>query len=580
MLGPFRMVGETGLSMNYLQSMTWDHNTETLYWAQFYPMGMSNLQTTLQKVDPATGACTQVGTLSAETCAMFAPLSEEAAAKEAHANVPVIDRDEVGAPVLRNDTVVMSVGSAQTLLYDLDPWYTTHKDVVWSSDNEEVATVDQNGTVTAVGEGSCTITAAAKDDLTKVDTCAVHVSALDLSLEGIISAQSAGIGSVTGAATYKYDMVKSEPTFGTEKKITWPEEFQGFGQSLASSTMGRGSMWACEYGNTGMIYEIDPETGVVKDMLEPIDGDMMFGMTYSETTDLFTGIMNFYLYVDQPFTHEAEEEIIGSYNEEEHMYMWHRFDMSSYLAASDQNFQTGETGDGSIVDVVFCGITTLEGEGEQYLSQDYLGNYTSEISYRPTTTLVLLDNVGRLWYIDEMTDMKKATSETGSTYFTDATGAMMIPESFNGVFSQGYDTDGDGTDDSYSVFVIRQIQETPLLDMYLDGTMPRITYHFSDVAFAGRLEDGTPMFVMSLYDYWNNGITNELYLYVPGHETDELDHETWQPIRTPDRLFDLGDTGEHNIIATIHKATVTGGVSVQTEADAEAVNTFCGFYQG
>lgn len=110
--------------------------------------------------------------------------------------------------------------------------------------------------------------------------------------------------------------------------------------------------------------------------------------------------------------------------------------------------------------------------------------------------------------------------------------------------------------------------------------MPRITYHFSDVAFAGRLEDGTPMFVMSLYDYWNNGITNELYLYVPGHETDELDHETWQPIRTPDRLFDLGDTGEHNIIATIHKATVTGGVSVQTEADAEVVNTFCGFYQG
>lgn len=141
-------------------------------------------------------------------------------------------------------------------------------------------------------------------------------------------------------------------------------------------------MWACEYDNTGMIYEIDPETGVVKDMLEPIDGDMMFGMTYSETTDLFTGIMNFYLYVDQPFTHEAEEEIIGSYNEEEHMFMWHRFDMSSYLAASDQNFQTGETGDGSIVDVVFCGITTLEGEGEQYLSQGlpgqlHLGNQLS-----------------------------------------------------------------------------------------------------------------------------------------------------------------------------------------------------------
>ncbi len=73
--------------------------------------------------------------------------------------------------------------------------------------------------------------------------------------------------------------------------------------------------------------------------------------------------MNFYLYVDQPFTHEAEQEIIDSYDQEEHMFMWHRLDMFSYLKASDQNFQTGETGNGSIVDVVFCGITTLEGRG-------------------------------------------------------------------------------------------------------------------------------------------------------------------------------------------------------------------------
>ncbi|MFR0733272.1 MAG: hypothetical protein ACLSHU_02800 [Oscillospiraceae bacterium] len=66
----------------------------------------------------------------------------------------------------------------------------------------------------------------------------------------------------------------------------------------------------------------------------------------------------------------------------------------SYLKASDQNFQTGETGNGSIVDVVFCGITTLEGEGEQYLSQDYLGKYAPEISYKPTTTLVLPGQCG------------------------------------------------------------------------------------------------------------------------------------------------------------------------------------------
>ncbi|MFR8332222.1 MAG: Ig domain-containing protein [Oscillospiraceae bacterium] len=205
------------------------------------------------------------------------------------------NRPECGRhPLLRDETVVMSVGATRKLLYDLDPWFTTHKDVVWSSDHEEIATVDPSGTVTAVREGSCTITVAAKDDPTKLDTCEIHVSALDLTLKGIVSAQSAGIGNVTGGATYQYDMVKSVATFGTEKRITWPEEFQGYGTSLSCSTLGRGSLWVNEYGNAGMLYEVDPETGVVKDMLEPIDGDMLFGMTYSETTDLFTGIMNFY----------------------------------------------------------------------------------------------------------------------------------------------------------------------------------------------------------------------------------------------------------------------------------------------
>lgn len=91
--------------------------------------------------------------------------------------------------------------------------------------------------------------------------------------------------------------------------------------------------------------------------------------------------------------------------------------------------------------------------------------------------------------------------------------------------------------------------------------MPRITYHFSDIQYAGRTEEGDPIFFMSLYDYWNNGITNELYMYIPGHDTDELDLDTWEPIRTPDLLIDLGTTGDYNIIATIHSAKFIGGLA-------------------
>ena len=75
---------------------------------------------------------------------------------------------------------------------------------------------------------------------------------------------------------------------------------------------------------------------------------------------------------------------------------------------------------------------------------------------------------------------------------------MMIPSDFYGAFVQDYE---DGTS---NVFVIRELAETPMHDMYLAGTMPRITYHFSDLHYS-ESEDGRDMFFVSMYDYWNNG---------------------------------------------------------------------------
>lgn len=569
----FVEIGDTGLSMDYLQSMTWDHNTETLYWARFAPAGW-NLECQLLTVDPASAQCTQVGTLSGETCALFAPLRDEAAALEAHANVPEMDSSVIGTPVLRDEALTMNVGGTRTLTCDFDPWYTDHKDVVWTSSNTEIATVDENGTVTAVGTGSAVITVANREDETKADTCSVEVTALDLKLEGIITAQTAGVGATAGVGTYEFTMTDGIPSFTAGKPITAPAELN-YGLSLASSVYGRDSIWACEYGNTGMIYEIDPATGVVKDVLQPIDGDMLFGMAYSEEMDLFTGIMNMYLYVDLPFTHEAEEEMLGSYDEELNEFTWHKINMLPYLQESNTGFVTNETGNGAMSEIVFCGITVMDNEENYYLSSDYLGNSSwYETSYTPTQTLILLDNVGRVWYIDEVTNMTRTESELGDVTFTSADGMNVIAGNLNGVEALEYvDEEGNST---YHVFVIRDLVETALTDMFREGTMPRITYHFSDIAYAGSTVDGAPMLVMSLYDYWNNGTTNELYLYVPGVGTGEFTFDkNWNyvEIMTPDRFYALGNTGENSIIATLHKAQVTGGVDPETsESDPETVN--------
>ena len=539
----FEKVADIDVPMDYLQSMTWDHNNGKLYWAQFYPTALFEYQTGLYTIDVTTGAYEQVGTLGGETACLFAPLSEETvASNEIYQNVPHTDASVPGMPVMHDAVVNLNLGATQILLYDVDPWYSDYKEMIWSSSDETVATVDEDGIVSAVGTGTCVITIANAADPAKFDTCTVNVSALSLTIQGLITSQAPSIGVTAGTNMYKYELLQGIADFETSFPITASGDFEGFGLDIATSVFARDHIWACEFGNTGMIYKIDPANGEVVDMLMPIDGDMLFGLTYNENLDTFTGIMNMYLYVDLALTHEESELIMDSYNEELRQFDYHRINMLEYLLAAGGNFVTNETGQGASSEIVMCGITTIT-DPYTYTNtnQDFLGEYCSnDVDYTSTQTLVVLDNVGRLWYIDEICGMTKSGS-----YFKDAN--SKISSRRNGVIAMeaGQNDEGKTT---YNVFYIRAMEETPLTDMFRDGTLPRITYHFSDIEFGGYTADGAPMFALSLYDYWNNGTTNELYLYIP--ETANSD----------EKCYYLGTTGQYNIIASIHDFELIGGL--------------------
>ena len=579
--GRLTHVGDLGITMDFLQSMTWDHNSGKLYWARF-DGNFLGIVSELYVVDPNTfddvtdeegnviGQVVhteKVGDLTGETCGMFAPLTEETiASNPVYQNIPEMDPEVVARPVLRDDVVTMNVGGLRGLTFDLDPWYSNYREFVWSSSDPSVVEVNQYGVIYAAGTGSAIITVANAADETQYDTLQVEVTALDLVIEGIVSSMGYGVGNVGGVCTYKFEMVDGVSEFETIHQITAPSELN-YGLSLATSVMGRGYIWACEYGNTGMVYKIDPDTGVVVDVLEPIDGDMLFGMTYSESQDTFAAIMNMYLFVDLKLTHEESEDILNSYDEEFNGFMYHRLNLLDCLIAANDGFVTNETGQGASSEIVFCGITTIEDSfffEDTY--RDFLGNYVygGQVNYTSTQTLVVLDNVGRLWYIDEIVGMSKETDEWGNVVYTDANGSYIQHGGTmrNGMFEvEILDEEGNAT---YNVFNIRRIEETPLTDMFREGSMPRITYHFSDIEFAGYTAEGAPMFVMSLYDYWNNGTTNELYLYVAGVGTGEwvVDYETWESyeIMTESKFYSLGNTGDFNVIASIHFVEVTGGV--------------------
>ncbi len=569
--GGFTEVGDTGIPTDYLQSMAWNHNNETLYWARFYPVTLYNLATELYEVNPATAEATKCGTLTNETGCLMSPLGESAASEKAHENVPEFDSSEYGTPVISNTNITLNVGGTESILYSMDPWYTQYKDVTFTSSDEAVATVDETGLVTAVGSGSCTITVASVADPDYFAECSVSVASLTLSYDGIVSHTDGGVGVAGESKLYHFDMKDGVASMETGNSITAPEEFQGFGLNISTAVSARGSIFASEWGNAGMMYQIDASTGEIKDMLQPIDGDMMFGLDYSEKTDLFTGIMNFYMYVDLPMTHEVEQEMSDSYDEAANEFTWHRVDMTEYLNASQGNLVTSEEG---LTDMVFCGITAVDGDGTLVSTEgtDYLGGYNLDAAYVPDTTHVLLDNAGRLWYIDEVTGMKleddgsrytKALPEgLADEYLTEM--SISIGEYGKGVFAQKYEDENGST---YSVFVIRKIAETPAYDMFLNGELG-ITYSFSDITYIGKAPNGKGMYAVSLYDYWGNAATNELYLYVEGGEQIGYNPD-WTPKYSKGQLYHLGDTGFGNLIATVNNAVVTGGLEFLADSEEE-----------
>ena len=82
----------------------------------------------------------------------------------------------VTSVTLDKNTLELYTGSSENLTATVAPDNATNKTVTWSSSDNTVATVDNNGNVTAVKEGTATITATAADGSGCSATCTVTVT--------------------------------------------------------------------------------------------------------------------------------------------------------------------------------------------------------------------------------------------------------------------------------------------------------------------------------------------------------------------------------------------------------------------
>ena len=164
--GTVELVGETDQKCNMMASMSYDYDTETLYWTPLFQG--STISSGLCMVDTETAMTTNLGSIGsagAQVCGLYI-ISE---------NFP-----EEAEPALHNMIVTpaktsVATGSTVTVKANTVP-LSLDAETVWTSSDESVATVDENGVVTGVAQGKAVITATVTyGDVTMTDTCAVAV---------------------------------------------------------------------------------------------------------------------------------------------------------------------------------------------------------------------------------------------------------------------------------------------------------------------------------------------------------------------------------------------------------------------
>ena len=133
----------------------------------------------------------------------------------------IIIDEQTDVPVtgvsLNTSTLNLIEGGTDTLTATVEPNNATNRNVTWSSDNPSVATVN-NGVVSAVSEGTATITVTAQGDSTKSASCTVTVTAATVSVTGVTLNKTSTSLYVGDTETLTATVA---PDNATNKAVTW-----------------------------------------------------------------------------------------------------------------------------------------------------------------------------------------------------------------------------------------------------------------------------------------------------------------------------------------------------------------------
>lgn len=140
------------------------------------PAEATNNALAWSSTNPSVATVSSTGVVTAKkagSCKIIAKATDGSAQTD---KCTIVVKQNATAIVLSANTLTLVPNSSEKLTSQVLPIDASSKCVAWSSSNKAVATVNASGVVTAVKEGTCTITASATDGSGKKAVCKVTVA--------------------------------------------------------------------------------------------------------------------------------------------------------------------------------------------------------------------------------------------------------------------------------------------------------------------------------------------------------------------------------------------------------------------
>ena len=155
------------------ETLVLEEESSAILFATIEPEDATEINIVWRSSDDTIVTVSQEGNVTAIK-AGIATVTAEAGGKQASCEITVNKKVIAVSSVTLNKTKLsLFKGSDETLVATVTPNNATNKSVTWSSSDNNIASVDQNGKVTAVSGGEATITAKAGE---KEATCTVTVT--------------------------------------------------------------------------------------------------------------------------------------------------------------------------------------------------------------------------------------------------------------------------------------------------------------------------------------------------------------------------------------------------------------------